>query len=226
MQSSHLFPMSRWAARSLQGDYGLEGHRITVMPPSTTLQRFRSRELRDWNVPRVLFVGNDFARKGGDRLVRWVRTYLRGKCELHIVSGDPQCPASGEGVIVHGRLRNDQLITDIMPKMDLLCHPTQSDMSAHVVVEAAAAGLPAIASNISGISDLVDDGRSGFLLPPNDEHGFVRALEALCLDPDRCRSMGDTARELARSRFSADTNYRMLLDMLVAMGGQRRLPAV
>lgn len=219
-----LFPWSRWTAASLSADYGVDPTRMRVIPPSIhaapeTQGRGTRRSSGDGPL-RILFVGNDFSRKGGDRLLRWVRDRLPGVCELHIASSDPRAAIRQPGVICHGAVPNHRLREALMPRMDVLCHPTRSDMSAYVVVEAASAGLPCVASAIGGIPDLVEHGRTGFLVAPDDEEGFVGALGRLAASRPLLDAMGAAARDHAR-RFDARANYGEMLDELVALAAGR-----
>jgi len=68
-------------------------------------------------------------------------------------------------------------------------------------VEAAACGLPAVASRTGGIVDVVVDGRSGLLVAPADAAALADGLRALGADPGRRAAMGREAREIARARF-------------------------
>lgn len=72
-----------------------------------------------------------------------------------------------------------------------------------VALEAAAAGKPAIVSNVGGLSDIVADGETGVLVPPGDVDGLRAALRRLCEDDGLRRRMGEAATARARL-FSPD----------------------
>lgn len=216
--AAHVFPMSEWTARSVRDDCRVEPGRITVMPPSINLARFVRPSYLDQGPLRLIFIGNDFLRKGGDKLCRWVAGPLAGRAELHVVSGDRDAQGERPGVIFHGRVPNDRLVGELLPSMDALCHPTKSDMSPLVVIEAAAAGLPAVASRIGAISEIIREGETGFLVDPEDEAGFIAALGRLAEEPGLRRAMGERAWEYARQKFDASANYNALIDYLIALG--------
>ena len=125
----------------------------------------------------------------------------------------------GDSVVHHGRVDHAELIGKLMPSMDIFCLPTRSDMSPHVLVEAAAAGLPTVASDLGGIPDLVLDGRSGFLVPHHDDAAFVARLRQLIAAPELRRAMGAAAREHALMSFDATRNYNAVIDDLVELAG-------
>ena len=219
--AARLYPWSEWVAHSLTSDYGVAAERMRIVPPAIAMPA-HVRHGGGEGPLRILFVGNDFLRKGGDRLLGWVHDRLAGRCELHIASSDPRAQLALPGVVSHGAVPNRTLREELMPQMDVLCHPTRSDMSAYVVVEAAAAGLPCVASAVGGIPDLVDDGRTGFLLAPDDDDGFVAALEALAGSRERLDEMGRAARDLAESRFDARAVHDELIDELASLAAERR----
>lgn len=82
------------------------------------------------------------------------------------------------------------------------------------VLEAMAAGVPAIASDIAGVREQIEDGVSGLLVPPRDPAALATAIEELARDADLRARMGARAREIARSRFDIDDAARGLTTAL------------
>jgi glycosyltransferase involved in cell wall biosynthesis len=85
------------------------------------------------------------------------------------------------------------------------------------VVEAMAAGVPVVASSVGGISELIDQGETGMLVPPGDASALAAALRELLDDPVLRARMGPKARETAWARFShtrvADELAGVLFDL-------------
>jgi glycosyltransferase involved in cell wall biosynthesis len=79
-----------------------------------------------------------------------------------------------------------------------------------VLMEAMASALPVVASRLSGIPELVDDGVSGFLVPPRDVDGLAGALERLARDPERGRIQGRAGREKVLKEFELRSNAATL----------------
>jgi glycosyltransferase involved in cell wall biosynthesis len=85
------------------------------------------------------------------------------------------------------------------------------------LIEAAAAGLPAVATDVGGVSEVVT-ADTGTLVPPGDAEALARAMATMAADPERRRSAGSAARARALSRYGAqrliadvDALYRELL---------------
>lgn len=101
---------------------------------------------------------------------------------------------------------------------DVLVLPSYREGFGTVVLEAAAVGLPTIASRIYGLTDAVQDQRTGLLFPVGDVSALCASMEALLVDAPRRIEMGRAARQRALAEFSADAvseawlaEYRVLL---------------
>jgi len=79
-----------------------------------------------------------------------------------------------------------------------------------VLLEAGAAGTPAVASRVGGIPDVVDDGETGLLVPPKDAGALADALLELAAQPERRRLMGDTARAKVVPAYSLEEMVRQI----------------
>jgi glycosyltransferase involved in cell wall biosynthesis len=78
------------------------------------------------------------------------------------------------------------------------------------VIEGMLAGLPVVATRVGGTAELVQDGVTGWLVPPQDERALASALGRLLDDPHQRRTMGEAGRQRALRRLTAD---RMAADV-------------
>ena len=101
---------------------------------------------------------------------------------------------------------------------DLVVHPAEMEGLGVALLQAAAAGVPVVASAVGGIPEIVRDGVNGILVPPKDVAALTRAITQLLADPARARALGDHGRELARREFSIDAmvegNLRVYRELL------------
>jgi glycosyltransferase involved in cell wall biosynthesis len=86
---------------------------------------------------------------------------------------------------------------------DVFIQPSREEGFGVALLEAMAQGLPAVASDVGGIPELVEPGVTGWLVPPGDDAALERALLESLRTPSASRRMGDAARASA-ARFSAE----------------------
>jgi glycosyltransferase involved in cell wall biosynthesis len=80
----------------------------------------------------------------------------------------------------------------------------------NVLAEAQSQALACVATRVSGIPELIDDGVTGLLVAPESPGEFARALAALIADPDRRRALGEAGRQRVRARFGLEENIENL----------------
>jgi glycosyltransferase involved in cell wall biosynthesis len=90
-----------------------------------------------------------------------------------------------------------------MAMADIFCLPSYREGFGQVIIEAAAAGIPTVASRIYGITDAIADGETGLLIPAGDVPALTKTLSLLVGDEAYRRQMGERARTRALALFSS-----------------------
>ena len=98
----------------------------------------------------------------------------------------------------------------LVRNFEVSCLLSDFEGSPNAVLEAMAAGRPVIASNTSGIPDLVQDGVTGYLVPPGDVTAFANALEKMLNNPNR-EEMGANGRKRVESNCGCEDAAARLL---------------
>jgi glycosyltransferase involved in cell wall biosynthesis len=83
-------------------------------------------------------------------------------------------------------------------------------------MDAMSVGVPVVSSRAFGIPELVEDGQSGLLAPPEDPTATAVALSRLLSDDDLAGRVGAAGREVARERFDLERNTRALTELFAA----------
>ncbi|MEX1171247.1 MAG: glycosyltransferase [Chloroflexota bacterium] len=200
--------------------------RVDVIHCGVEPSDFTPHEEGGDDVLRVVAIGTLHEVKGQVHLIdacrRLVDAGVAVACRL--IGDGPDRPrleelirASGltEVVSLVGQLPSDA-VTGELARADVLVAPSVPTRSGKregipvVLMEAMAAGLPVVASRLSGIPELVADGVTGILVPPADPVALADALAELARDPERRRRYGDAGREVVVRDFDATTNARAL----------------
>jgi glycosyltransferase involved in cell wall biosynthesis len=201
-----------WTKTSLVEDYGVDPARVAVIPPGINLDSFRPT-VRDNPLPRILFVGGDFVRKGGDLLLEVFRKRLRGRAELDLVT--PADIKPEDGVRVHrGVKANSPVLHQLFAGCDVFVLPTRGEVLPLAGMEALAAGLPLVTTRVGGMPELVRDGETGRLVDVDDAARLGDALEELATNADLRARMSAAARLDATQRFDARTNALRVFDFV------------
>jgi len=95
-------------------------------------------------------------------------------------------------------------IPEILAASDLFILSSRWEGLPRSIIEAMMAGLPVVATRVGGVPELVEDGITGFLVPPKDPGALAEALQKLIEDPELRRRMGEAGREKTLREFTLD----------------------
>jgi glycosyltransferase involved in cell wall biosynthesis len=90
----------------------------------------------------------------------------------------------------------------VLPRWDVFVLPSLEEGFPIAALEAMAAGLPVVASAVGGVPELVEDGKTGWLVPPRDVEALAFRIRILLTSPEQRKVMGAAAQERVRDHFS------------------------
>jgi glycosyltransferase involved in cell wall biosynthesis len=227
-------PISGEVAGHLRRDTGVAERKLSVLTNGIDLHRFRPAAPEDRAVLRrrllnirqddvlVLYAGQYRDVKGIEELLAVQPTLLAAFPNLVFAwAGDGPMRArveasAGRRVRMLGR-RGD--MPDLLRAADIVVAPSRrSEAFSPILAEAAACSVPTVAARVGNIPAVVEDGVSGYLVPPCDARALRDAIAALVADTSRRLAMGEAARRLAERRFALEpmvaatvAHYRALL---------------
>ena len=227
-----LVTWCQWAKDSLIADYGAPEEKITVIAPGVDLQKWPRRSGRDRarasenRLPRLLFVGGDFERKGGKVLLDCFFRYLQEDCELSIVTQTPIPPAHHLHVYNNVTPNSDTLVR-LYADADIFVFPTLADCAPLAVPEAMAATLPIVTTHVGAIPEMVRDDEQGYVVEPGNVEELRIAIHRLMNSPHLRARLGDSGRALVERDYDSEKNAQRLLDLLKGVSaGRARTSAV
>jgi len=120
--------------------------------------------------------------------------------------------------------RSQEEVAEALREVDALILPSFAEGVPVVLMEAMAAGLPVIATQVGGVSELVEQGVSGRLVAPGDAEGLAAAIGDFAEDPESRHAMGAAGKSKVTTEFDVGKEARWLLDLFEGKGGDRLRP--
>jgi len=181
-------------------------------------------------VPKVILASRMLWNKGVGELVEAARILKRRSVAGSVIlvgQPDPDNPASipekilarwnSEGVVSWLGFRDD--VAELLNQSHIAVLPSYREGVPKGLLEAAAAGLPLVATDVPGCREVVRPGVNGFLVPPRDPEGLARVLAKLLEDAKMRHEMGRQSRKIAVKEFSeeqvAETTLSLYENLLV-----------
>jgi glycosyltransferase involved in cell wall biosynthesis len=191
------FTEARTLRESARADFGIERDRIVIGTIARLFPLKGHRYLLDIAgelaeaEPRIhfLWIGDGILR---ERFTRRIRS-LGLENRFHL-----------GGLVSPGR------IPRCLAAMDIVVHPSLREGLARVLPQSLAAGIPAVSFDVDGAHEVIEDGVTGFLVPPKDTVSLKRKILELARDPDRHRRFSRAGRERVDPLFRHDTMIRKL----------------
>jgi glycosyltransferase involved in cell wall biosynthesis len=125
-----------------------------------------------------------------------------------------------EGVVHFLGTRRDLPL--IYRALDLYVHPSRWEGLSLAILKAMAAGLPVIASRVSGTVEVIEDGVSGVLIPPEDPAALAAAVSRLYRQPETRQLMSQAARQAVQEHHSQETMLRRLESLYLELAEKGR----
>lgn len=222
-----IFP-SEWAAEAAVRVSGADRRKVHVIPfganvedpgreaVATTIER------RSLSEPRILFIGSEWRRKGGDIVVEaCARLRERGIPVSVDLVGVPTVPDGlpdyfrHHGVLRKGIPEENRRLSELLALADLLFVPSRAECYGMTFCEAAAYGLPSVSCRTGGIPTVVQDGVTGQLLEPGASPAqYAEVIAELVASPERYRAMARAGRADYETRLNWGTFLARLTEVL------------
>ncbi len=240
--SDRVIAVSAAVAKTFSEQSGIPPARFSVVNNGVATPTFdqgtavRIRQQMGWspNARIVLMVGVMRPGKGHHLAIEAFAEVKRRVPDAHLVmAGDGPLRASIEAasegnrnsISILGEVRN---VPELMAASDVLVLPSESEAFPNVLLEAAMCGLPAIATKVGGIPEIIVHQETGLCVPPADPAALADAIVSVLMDPTLRNKMSDAARVRARNKFSLETQAAATLtiyeDILDKSASKRSSP--
>jgi UDP-glucose:(heptosyl)LPS alpha-1,3-glucosyltransferase len=220
----HVSPLflavSRGVEKELRTQYDIGPAPVKIIPnaadtnifkPAAPAERESWRQANGFSPRDVIlaFAGGEWARKGLDIAIQALGNVPLPNVKLFVAGNDLEYRgfeflASEVGVrdrVIFGGFRRD--IPKVLGASDIFFFPSRYEAFSLATIEAAACGLPIVASRINGTEDFIMPGENGLFIEHNAEHA-ARTLCLLVTNADLRKAMGSSARKLVEARYTWD----------------------
>jgi glycosyltransferase involved in cell wall biosynthesis len=179
------------------------------------------------DAPLILFVGNLLMHKGLRLVVQALAEMPETRWHLGVIGEGPErevCEAvlTEKGLADRGTFLGrlpEREVERVMGVADVLTLPSRTEGMPYVILEAMASGIPVVATNVYGIPEMVEDGKTGLLVPPEDGTALGKALLELIQDENLRREFGQRARERFELYFTLDKQIAAIETLYRGLAG-------
>jgi glycosyltransferase involved in cell wall biosynthesis len=216
---------------------GVPADRIITVPSAVDVDRYGKPCEGEWfrrefglpvNVETIGVIAQFIARKGHRYLLQAIPTILETCPKAHVLffgRGPMEeelkglCRAKKLDDHIHFCGFRDDL-DRILPCLNLVVHPALMEGLGVALLQAAAAGLPIVATRVGGIPEVVQNGINGYLIDAADPNALVEPVLNLLRDPERAKRMGRAGLDIVRSHFSIEAMVNGNLLVYQAIAGK------
>lgn len=216
--AASVVTFSEAVRRSVIADYNIDAAKVQVVYPGVDLTKITVSEKPSDSGSRpyqILFVGGDFERKGGHDLLAVFLEQFAEQAELHLVTQAPiACSHPNVHIYQNIRAYTPEWLA-LYHQADVFVMPTYAEPFGWVFIEAMAAGLPVVATQLNAIPEMVSHGETGLLLQPGDRATLAQSIRTLIENPTLGRDMGTKGRKVVEQKFDAHKNFQTLESLFI-----------
>jgi len=192
--------------------YGVDQNILHKVPTPFMIDKLSIQPRKTPAIPRVLFIGGDLVRKGGDLLIKDWAAKIGDKCTLTMMTNDPTAKIDGVKYLP-GVKYGSEIHKRTFEENDILILPTRIDAYPQVIGEAASAGLAVITTKFAlGAREVVDENESGYIADTPEQ--CLDLLNKLCETPSLIDAFKSNGYDLMQRKFSQKTIRQKYLDVL------------
>jgi len=227
--AKRVIAISNVIARHMVDDFGVPYDRIKLIPRSVDLSKYKyiSPETKRKEEFNIGIIGRITPLKGHLHFIKAAAKVARLFPRIKIwVVGD--APVSKEvykdqvQVLVKRLglwhctefLGTQRDIPSVLANLDLVVLATTThEAFGRVIIEAQAAGVPVVATKVGGVVDIIEDGKNGLLVPPEDPQAMSVAILKIIRDPQLARTLSESARKKVEEKFTVELMVKNTLEV-------------
>lgn len=202
----HIFVGGQFLLDNLVQAYGVQPDRITIAGggPHPYFEAHPAVEIPERFTNQLIFVGWDFGMKGGPDLLKAFELARRQRPELTLMVAGPDRSQWRDqpGVRWLGLVGSKDELIQLYRGSDLFVMPSLRDSFGFVFLEAMTQGVPCIGTNINAMPEIIEDSRTGFIVPARNPEALAAAILRFYEREENRRAMGEAAQARVQERYT------------------------
>ncbi|HOP07593.1 MAG TPA: glycosyltransferase [candidate division Zixibacteria bacterium] len=229
----HVTVTSRMLRRVTREIVDLPMERISIIPFGVDLPP-EVKDLPAGDLKKICFIKHHYRKYGPEVLIEATAIAHTAMPEIRLsIAGEgpltnelkTQVKRLGlEKVVRFVGFIDNARIGDFLQDHHFMVMPSLKEAFGVAVLETSANGRAVIASDVGGVPEVLIDGETGLLVPPNDSDYLAAAILRLASDDDLCRKLGQAGRRMVADKFTWDESLDMMSDLyerLISDGGKK-----
>ncbi len=188
---------------SIVNDYAIKEEKVITVGCGVNLEEMEDFP-KKYDGKTILFIGIDFERKGGNVLLEAFKKVRKGIPDAKLIIAGPNKQMfniTDIGVEMVGYVRDKEILKNLYKKASIFVMPSLCEPFGLVFLEAMAFKLPCIGTSVDAMSEIIEDGKTGFIIPPNNIDILAEKIIFLLSRPKLMKQMGMAAYEKVSKRF-------------------------
>jgi glycosyltransferase involved in cell wall biosynthesis len=205
-RAAHICTRGEYVRQSVIDDYGIPESKVTAIGGGVNFDSLPDISAKEpSSVPTALFIGKDFYRKGGDILLRAfekVRETIPNARLIMVSEGFSKDGHNFNGVELVQPTWDRKKIQELYTKADCFVLPSRLETWGDVILEAMSFGLPCIGVCGEAMSEIIVDGKTGLVIPPENQEALSNALIQLLSNRETRETFGNLARKRIEDMYT------------------------
>ena len=210
-RAAHIFTFTERVRQSVIKDFWVDPDKVYTVGAGCKFKIHSDSQRKERPVRNFLFIGKEPYRKGLDLLLIAFKFLQKKYPDISLTVVGTKINRKYRNLHNFPKINNHDYLHQIIKKSDVFVMPSRGEPFGYVYLEAMAHGIPCIGANVGGVSEVINDKTTGFLIEKENIQELIYKMEKLIIDPDLSHQMGINGQLRLKHKYRwSDTATAML----------------